>query len=288
MNPPHLLIVGCGDIGTRVGLALRAHDWRISALRRSPDQLPQDFYRYAGDYTSVGGLSSIAELRPDFILFSPLPSRRDTEGYQMGFRDSVTCLGASGVVSAVQHSVYVSSTRVYAESDGGWVEEDSPLNQEDPAALAIIEGEERMRALTGTTVVRPSGIYGAFPGMLLERIASGLRTTDSGRYSNRIHRDDVAGLITHLLMRLATGESLPATVNASDDAPVPIGDVEEWLAKQLGVTTMQPVAATRPVASRRVSNRLMHAQGYQLRYPDWQSGYGPLLAQWRQSLSGSR
>jgi hypothetical protein len=272
VNPPHLLIVGCGDIGTRVGLKLAGLGWQVSAVRRHPEHLPDALTGYSGDYTVKGGLASITALRPDWCLFTPLPDGRDLPGYQRGFRDSVDRIAVTGVLDRLQRLFYVSSTRVYAEQQGGWVDETSALTESDAQGMAIVEGEARCASLAPTTVIRPAGVYGDSPGMLLQRVASGQRSADPGRLSNRIHRADLAGLIAYLLELGAEGGELPDVINAADDAPTPIGEVEAWLSARLGVALDVTLGGS-DRGGRRVSNQRLHEVGYSLRFPDWRSGY---------------
>ncbi len=291
MSGPHLAIVGCGDIGARVGLKLHAQGWSISALRRNTAALPPEFQGYGIDYTDPNALASVSYLCPDYVLFTPLPQGRDVLGYQRGFRDPLAVLSTLGWLSSNVGVVMISSTRVFAERDGGWVTETSPLTTDDAAGLAIVQGEDILgSAPCHSTVLRASGLYGELPGMLVERVRRGAFSQDPDRISNRIHRDDLASIAAGVLSTMASGAATPPVMIASDDAPSPIGDVERWLAEHMGLTAdgapeqhresllsaKTPVTAQR--GNRRCDNRLLRNMGFELSYPSYREGYTAMLA----------
>ena len=75
-----VLILGCGDIGTRVGLSLLERNWRVAAARRNPEQLPGQFNRYEVnrmDPASFAGLNTVA---PDYVVVTPTPQSYDPAG----------------------------------------------------------------------------------------------------------------------------------------------------------------------------------------------------------------
>jgi len=288
VSGPHLAIVGCGDIGTRVGLKLHAQGWSISALRRTVTALPPEFQGYAVDYTDPNALASLAYLCPDYLLFTPLPQGRDTLGYERGFRDPLAVLGTIGWLQSNVGAVMVSSTRVFAERDGGWVTETSPLTTDDAAAVAIQEGEDIVLSAPCTsTVLRASGLYGELPGMLVERVRRGAFSQDPDRISNRIHRVDLASIAATVLLNMAAGVATPPIMIASDDAPSPIGEVEGWLAETMGLGgaavpiknpgPASPVPGAAQRGNRRCDNRLLHEQGFRLQYPSYKDGYQAML-----------
>lgn len=277
MASPHVLFVGAGDLARRASRTLLGRGWQVSTVCRSGDAGGLAVNALTGDYTRSDGLAALAGLRPDYLVFTPLPAGRDPSGYHRGFADSVDCIAASGVAAGVRRFFYVSSTRVFAEQDGGWVDEASPLTETDAAARGIIRGEALARALAPATVVRPSGIYGALPGMLLERVRAGVGTGDPDRYSNRIHREDLAAFLCHLLQLADDQRPVPDTVIASDDAPAPLMQVEAWLAERLGVE-IHPGTDIGPArANRRCRNIGLHSTGFGLTYPTWREGYAAML-----------
>jgi dTDP-4-dehydrorhamnose reductase len=290
-----VLFVGCGDLGVRTGLRLQAEGWQVAAMRRDLSRLPEGFAGYAGDYTVAGSLGFIADLRPDHIVATFNPTERTVEGYRRGFTVAAANLVAGLGSHRPRSIICVSSTRVFAEERGGWVDEDSALATADPSATAIIAAE-RIVLDCGhpASVVRFAGIYGKPGGRLLERIGRGqLSPAQPLRYSNRIHRDDCAGFLAHLLDLAATGTTLAPVYIGVDDLPAPQHEVESWLAGELssgsGTESVdQQVnhsfaghtsAGHTSAGHKRCRNRLLHTSGYQLSYPDYRSGYRAVLAE---------
>ena len=279
MKRKSVLIVGGGDLGERSGRRLLACGWAVSGVRRDPTRLPADFTGFAADYTVAGSLDFAAGLRPDYVLATFNPVDRSPAGYRSGYTDAMANLLA-GLGSYLPRAiVMVSSTRVFAQDCGGWVDEDSALTTSDPRAQAIIEAERALlESAHRACVVRLAGIYGAPQGRLLSRIARGqLCSSQPRRYSNRIHRDDCAGFLVHLLQRDAAGGSLAPLYIGVDDCPAEQFEVESWLARELGVTAQPGQYAPASAAHKRCSNRRLRDTGYDLRYPDYRSGYRAVL-----------
>ncbi|MCB1676431.1 MAG: epimerase [Halioglobus sp.] len=279
MKRKSVLIVGCGDLGVRSGLRLLAGGWDVAGVRRDPTRLPEGFTAYAADYTVPGSLDFAAGLRPDYVLAIFKPTDRSQAGYQRGYTAAAANLLAGLGGHSPRAVVMVSSTRVFAQDSGGWVDEDSALTTSDPQAQAIIEAERvLLESAHSACVVRFAGIYGAPQGRLLSRIARGeLCAPRPRRYGNRIHRDDCAGFLVHLLQLDAAGASLAPLYIGADDCPAEQFEVESWLARQLGVDARPGQQAPAPAAHRRCSNRRLRDTGYILRYPDYRSGYSAVL-----------
>jgi nucleoside-diphosphate-sugar epimerase len=279
IEPVSLAIVGCGDLGLRLA-GLLPDAWRVTGLRRDPRALPPRIAGLAADYGNAGDLAVLAGLAPDYLITTLKPIGRDVAGYWRGFADATRHV-LGGLGEHRPRAIFmVSSTRVYGEQDGGWVEEDSPLSRDDDAAGAIIDAEQQLIGSPHRGVLlRCGGIYGEPGGRLLERVVCGrICPSQPLRYSNRVHRDDVAGLLWHLLQQAECGEPLAPVYNVVDDCPAPQHEVEQWLAEALGVTA-SAVAAPVSAGHKRCRNRALHASGYHLRYPDYRAGYRAVLRQ---------
>jgi hypothetical protein len=289
MKSNSILFVGCGDLGCRSGLIMQARGWQVAGLRRDTSRLPAGFAGIRGDYSSPADTGFIAELKPDYVVATFNPSDMSVEGYQRGFSQAAQSLLAGLGDHRPRAILSVSSTRVYAERDGGWVDETSPLSDDDPRALAIVAAEQiLLGSVHRVSVVRFAGIYGYPGGRLLERIRRGeLSPKEPLRFSNRIHRDDCAGFLCHLLGRAEAGQTLEPVYNGVDDLPAPQYEVEAWLAARMGVEAKPPeppgkadpnLRGSMPAGHKRCSNRLLHASGYRLIYADYRSGYAAVLA----------
>ena len=237
MKHSSVLIVGCGDIGIRTGGLLMAQGWGVAGVRRDSSKLPAEFFAYAANYTQSASLDFIAPLEPDFVLATFNPADRTPAGYKAGFQTAMSHL-ISGLGShRPRHILMVSSTRVFAEARGGWVDDDSPLTDDDPCALAIIAAEQQLLASGhNASVVRFAGIYGIPGSRLMLRVRSGeLSHSEPVSYTNRIHRDDCAGFLAHLLQLVDVGKTIEPLYIGVDDEPAPRYEVEAWLARAMGL-----------------------------------------------------
>ena len=281
MKSNSVLIVGCGDLGARTAALLLPEGWQIAGVRRDVAKLPPGVRGYAANYTVPGSLDFLGELQPDYVVMTCNPTDRSVAGYQAGFATATANVLAGLGRHRPRHVIAVSSTRVFAEGQGAWIDESSPLSRDDPRAVAMIDAEQLLlESAHPATVIRFAGIYGTPGGRLLSRLATGeLCSCEPPRYSNRIHRDDCAGFLAHLLRLSNAGGELAPVYIGVDDHPALQYDVESWLAGELGVT-VQPGSAAPPgpSAHKRCCNRRLHDSGYTLLYPDYRSGYGAAMA----------
>jgi nucleoside-diphosphate-sugar epimerase len=110
--------------------------------------------------------------------------------------------------------------------------------------------------------------------MLLRRVlgAQPLIDSDPPLYSNRIHVDDAANALVHMIELAATG-----IVNLVDDAPVAQSEVLDWIADALGVPLLSGVSGASAVENKRVSNAHLRAFGFEFSHADYRSGYRDIL-----------
>lgn len=174
--------------------------------------------------------------------------------------------------------LHVSSTSVYGQEDGSWVDEDSPCNPTDASGQTVLDAEKTLLAARpDATILRFAGIYG--PDRLTR--TAGLRAGkpmvgDPDRWLNLIHRDDGAGAIAFLARRGTRGKVL----NVADNHPVRRGEFYGELARLAGAP--EPRWAPRDPAgpwgphernNRRVrAERLLGLGLPGLRFPDYRAG----------------
>ena len=281
MSNPSLLIIGCGDLGQRVARILGQRDWPITGVRRTLRAVCTDFPYQAADYSVAGSLDFAESLRPDFVLATFTPSTPDIEGYRRGFTVAAENLLAGLGEHRVRRLIMISSTRVYAESAGGRVDEAGELSAQDERAQAIIDAEGQLLGSDQpVTIVRFAGIYGDPAGRLISRVARGqISAAQPVRYTNRIHRDDCAGFLAHLFTLSMDNQPLSAVYNGVDDEPAAAHDVQAWLALEMGVELSASSGHLQEAATvgKQCSNALLHSTGYELRYPHYRAGYRHVL-----------
>lgn len=278
-----ILIAGCGDVGTTLGLRLAEDGHTVYGLRRRPESLPGAIQPIVADLRAPDSLSSLpAGL--DFVFYTAAPDRRSEEAYRGVYVDGVRNLlqALKTQDHPVQRFFLISSTSVYGQSDGEWVDETSRTEPRTFTGELILEGERRL--LGGpfpATVLRAAGIYGPGRTQLIEKVRNGevAFPEDAPRYTNRIHRDDVAGALRHL-MGLADPEDLYLGV---DNEPSDLREVARWLADKLGVTLSGPEGDARTRGghrrnSKRGRNDKLRATGYQFLYPTYREGYSAVIA----------
>lgn len=279
MNDGAVLLAGCGDVGIRAGLALAATGRRVYGLRRSAAALPAPLLPLPADLTVAATLRDLPEDIVD-VLFLPAPGQRDEAAYRALFVDGLAhLLDALGRRSNLRRLIFVSSSAVYGEHGGAWVDEDTVCTPLAFNGRLLLEAECRLAGVAGAVVARCSGIYGPGRTRVLDQVVDGhaRRAAGPAEFSNRIHVDDAAAALVHLL---GLETALPCYV-VSDDHPVPLADVQDWIADQLGLPRPAPGPApgARAVGNKRLLNARLRACGYRLRFPDFQAGYAPLLRQ---------
>ena len=277
--PRRILIAGCGRIGTRLGLQLAAAGHTVFGLRRQPDALPEPITPCAADLSHDTDLADRLPTALDRVYVILTPPQYDDDGYRRTYVEGMTnlrnALAASGNRNA--RLVFVSSTGVYGENAGAWVDETTPPQPTRFSGVRLLEAEAVAATHPGGhVIVRFAGIYGPGRDSLLRRIEAGTTCQiDPPRYTNRIHEDDCVGVLDYL-----GGMDRPSTLYIGvDDRPCSQCEIMDWLAAETGVEP--PGRTTGDASGRRCSNQRLQASGYRLRYPDYRSGYPSLLAERR-------
>lgn len=269
-----VLIAGCGDLGRRVGRLLAGQGSRVYGLRRRHGELPAGIEPLIVDLTA-----GVPELPAcDQVVFCAAPDNGAAPAYRATYETAWGNLltGLAAMHAPLGRVLLVTSTRCYGQDDGGWVDEDSPVTPRDPQTASLLGAESMLRdsGLPGV-VLRPAGLYGAGEGPLLRSLREGRALCAAGppRWSNRMHRDDAARAIVHLL-----GLANPAPLYLGVDCePTDQAALMRELAIWLRVP--QPVVATTPPGgpNRRCSNGRLLASGFSCLYPSWREGYRALL-----------
>jgi nucleoside-diphosphate-sugar epimerase len=189
-------------------------------------------------------------------------------------------IGALHLQQQKPRLLFASSTAIYDQSDGGWIDESSEAVPYHWSGKRLLEGEQiALQALPSATVIRFGGIYGPRRTSLIDSVRSGRATyrANPPQYTNRIHRDDCAGALRHL-MKLENPESIYLGV---DNEPAEERTVLLWLAGVMGSpeprTAEKKKASKRPRGNKRCRNARLVQSGYRFRYPTFREGYSAVL-----------
>jgi nucleoside-diphosphate-sugar epimerase len=276
-----VLIAGCGFVGTRLAHELTALDHEVWGLARSAPALPEGARWVAGDLTIP---ESLRLPTVDHVVFAASAGESTDERYH-----AVYVIGLANLLRALpsppKRLCFVSSTAVYHQSNGEWVDETSPTHPTHFSGVRTLEAEGVARnADSRAVILRCAGIYGPGRTRLIDNVRRGsVRMTNDTRYTNRIHRDDVAGALLHLMFH----PDPDAVYVGVDEYPAPEPEVHAFIAHQLGVTlnpapdgetSPQPTGPKqRSAGNKRCDGSKLRASGYRFAFPTFREGYGAML-----------
>lgn len=216
----------------------------------------------------------------DRLVYAVGPDASTEDAYRAAYveglenvRDALAAAGAR-----VRRAVLTTSTAVYAQDGGEWVDEASETTARGTAAV-LLEAE---RVVQGSfeegVAMRLAGIYGPGRDRMVRAVAEGTaRLPRTPRWTNRIHRDDCAGAIERLLELPRVD---PVYVGV-DDEPADLGDVYRWVARQLGVAEPpleDGLGGRARGTQKRCRNARLRATGWAPTYPTFREGYRDALA----------
>ena len=274
----HVLIAGCGDLGARIGRRFRELGDDVWGLRRSASAIPAEFQPIVADLTDP---DTLRDLPPalDRVVYAVSAGGFAVENYRAAYVDGVrNLLDALDSRDPFPTFLFISSTSVYGQRDGEWVDEDSATAPEHFSGTTMLEGEELAKSVGGTAF-RLAGIYGPGRTRLLDRVRAGdAKCTPTENFLNLIHVEDAAQAVVHIADRQDRAD----TYNVVDNAPTNRNEVITWLATQLGLPE-PPIGDDPNTASRvfrtnkRTNNTQLRTTRFEPQYPTYKEGYAELL-----------
>jgi len=279
MARKRLLVVGCGDVARRA-LPQWLERYEVAALVRSPDAAlaVRGVRLFPGDLDQPETLAPLAGAA-DLIVHAAPPT--GTGPQDVRTRNLLASLAQSQKSGAMlpQRVVYISTSGVYGDCGGDYVDESRPVHAQTDRAGRRVDAEAQLSRWCGErgialVILRVPGIYAAdrLPLAQLERGTPALAPEDDV-YTNHIHADDLAAMLT---AGLSVGEGV---YNANDDSEMKMGDYFDLVADRMGLprpprvsraeaaTRISPGLLSFMSESRRLVNRRMKAElGVRLRY----------------------
>lgn len=274
-----VLIAGCGDVGALLATALLKDGHTVYGLKRDTSSLPIGVHAVAADLLDPATLTNLPE-SIDWLVFMPTPAGRTQAAYEAIFIQGWKNLWA-GLKQHPSRSLVVSSTAVFGEDSGAIVNEETDPRPTGFNGKVLLEMEQlASRSTDKLVVVRISGIYGPGRERLIRLAASdGLEVQqEPPTFTNRIHMDDAAAALKHLLEI----DDPHAVYAATDDRPAPRYEVLSWLAAVQGCAPPRGLRDESAASGKRVSNQRLRDSGFKLSYPDYKAGYTAVLEQRQQ------
>jgi len=282
------LCFGLGYSGMAVARRLIRTGWQVSGTTR-------DLATWEGGeagiicvpFTGTAPMHGFAEhLASASHLLTTIAPGPDGDPVLNHHREAL--LGHGGHLERI---AYLSTTAVYGDHGGGWIDETTPLAPGSPRARQRVAAEEAWREMAGNLgvaldIFRLSGIYGPGRNQLKAvRAGSARRINKPGHVFNRIHVEDIATTLAAAFATAAPG----AVYNVADNEPAPPQDVIAFAAQRLGMppppeiaftdADMSPMAREFYSESKRVSNRaIVDRLGVALAYPTYREGLTALAA----------
>lgn len=271
-----VMIAGCGDLGSVLATALLEDGHIVYGLKRDTSSLPAGVQPVAADLLDPATLTNLPE-NIDWLLFMPTPAGRTQAAYE-----AIFIQGWKNLWACMKHhparTLLVSSTAVFGEANGNVVNEETDPGPTGFNGKVLLEMEQLASRCSGNlVVVRISGIYGPGRERLIRLAATdGLEVQQVPPfYTNRIHLDDAAAALKHLLEI----DNPHALYVVTDDQPAPRYEVVKWLAGVQGCASPRGLEDKTAGRGKRVSNQRLRDSGFSLSYPDYRAGYTAVLSQ---------
>jgi nucleoside-diphosphate-sugar epimerase len=272
--PRRTLIIGCGYVGLPLARELMTRGDEVAGWVRS-EESAEELARHGLTRMIVGNVAD----------------ENNWRGLREKFDAIVHCASSGGGGAAAYREVYlegarqmnqhqpqarrifVSSTSVYGQTDGAWVDESSPVNPDEETSRILVEAEREALG-AGAMVVRAAGIYGPERAALFEKFRRGdaVIEGDGSRWINQVHQLDLVAAIAHLL-DIGTPSEI---YDASDNEPVMLRDFYAWCSETLKMP-LPPHGPINPnrkrgATNKRVSNHKLRETGWVPRFPTFREG----------------
>ena len=264
----HILFIGYGKTSCRVAKQLFEQGHQITTISQSPKtdeyatHLIQDVHQL--------NLAHISPIDWVYVLLSPNEST--PEAYQRVYVDSIQPISKALKQHPVQKVVVVSSTRVYGENHGERIDDNSENIPTDEQGRRLLKMEQLWQQAypSESIIIRPTGIYGTSVARML-KLAEKTKSYPNRHWSNRIHIDDLASFLAHLLHV----EHAEKSYIVSNNQPSLLHETIQWFQRQLNLPEL--VLQSDEYSGKRIYATRMAEMGFQLQHKDCFEDYLEML-----------
>jgi len=274
-----ILVVGTGDIGGHLAAKLADAGHDVFGVRRSDKPVAEGVTVISADVADPETLTGLPD-NIDILVYSVAAPVFSKEGYHNYYVKGLKNILKKLKGQDVKHAFFVSSSSVYHQMNGEWVDEASETSPSSFAGKEMLAAEDALlKAAIPGTVVRFTGIYGPGRTRMIEQARhGGYCDPEPAVWTNRIHRDDCVGVLEFMVNKALAGEQLDNVYLATDDEPATLFDVLEWMKDRIGeVDPDKDVGEVSRRANRRCSNKRLLELGYEFKYTNYRDGYDVML-----------
>jgi nucleoside-diphosphate-sugar epimerase len=274
MSNNEVLIIGCGYVGLALAERLVRQGVLVHAITRSSQIKLEGIKSYQCDLTDFERFPKIKTDKPLLVVFAVAAAGRSESAYRAAYitalKNSLQALADQKLI--VERFIFISSTGVYGQDNGEEVDETSTTDPKEFNGKILLQAESITKDCPFPNIsIRFSGIYG--PGrermLSLAEDPSGLSIERLHSYSNRIHRDDCAAMIEHLLKF----QNPASCYIGSDNEPALTKDILVWLRTKQNIDIPDNLKfQSDNLSNKRCINKLIRATGFQFIYPTYREG----------------
>jgi len=274
-----ILIAGCGYVGTRIAQHFLSKNQKVWGIIRTPER--KSALEQIGipplvlDLTKPETFGGIPQVH--FVVIAVSPDDRSEANYRKIYLE-----GTRNLLLHIKRNtspllvVYLSSTGVYCDRAGEWVDEKTPPEPDTERGKILLEAENQvLNSNLPSVVLRLAGIYGPDRNRI-EKIKNGewIPQEDRNPYMNMIHVDDIVRAIPVLFKSAEPGN----VYLGADDEPVTERELYFWLCEQLKIEPkIYNEACEYPLAGKRCRNSKLKSLGASFQFPSFRDGYSTLF-----------
>lgn len=278
----NVLIVGFGYLGKEIARKLYARgNLNIWAISRSEKNVEYNVNHIVANLTRPFQTLYLPDnLNFDFIIYAISADNTTPASYYDAYILSLHNLlqKLRNIKNFPKKFFFVSSTSVYHQNKGQWVNEYSTTNPLYFRGRYMLEAESLLKTSEfNYTIIRLGGVYGPNRNNIIDMVRKKNGYCDKPEvYSNRIHIEDAAGIIVHLIEQTNNNNIIKRIYLGVDCEPSTLHEITQWLSQKLGIT-LTTTKIPNTINNKRCHNKLIRQSGYKFIYPNYKTGLEQLL-----------
>ena len=270
-----ILIAGCGDVGGELAKRLLADGHEVYGLRRRTRLLPEGVRPVQGDLRDPDRLRALPG-GLDVLCYTAAAGGRSPDAYRGAYVDGIRKPAPRRLAREPPRAGALRLQHpgpIHRATAIGWTKTPPPGTATSTRGSCWKARRRWERCRPTSVVVRFAGIYGPGRTRLIDRVRAG-RPCAAEHYTNRIHRDDCAGVLRHLMLL----EHPAPLYLGTDHEPATQCEVTEWIAGRLGLPPRVRTGTSSPPSGKRCRNARLISSGYAFEHPSFREGYRAMLA----------